>query len=66
MNNFQLPPKDQEIIDNLLAETELQPELVHSILSLVTEKYPSLDVRGAKAGLQREITEAIERAALNP
>lgn len=64
MNNFQLPPEDQEIIDNLLAETELQPDLVHSILSLVTEKYPSLDARGAKANLQREIAEAIERAAL--
>jgi len=63
MNNFQLPPEDLEIIETLLAETELQPELVHSILSLVSEKYPSLDVRGAKANLLREIADAIERAA---
>lgn len=63
MDNFQLPPEDQEIIESLLAETELQPELVHTILSLVSEKYPSLDARGAKASLQREIADAIERAA---
>ena len=65
MNNFQLPPEDQAFIEKLIAETELQPELVLQILFLVTKKYPSLDIRGAKADLQREIADAIERAALN-
>ena len=65
MNNFKLPPGDQEIIDDLIADMELQPELVQSILYLVTKKYASLDVYGAKTNLQREIETIIETAASN-
>jgi DNA sulfur modification protein DndC len=64
MNELKLSESDQEIIDELIAKWELQPELVQSILFLVTKKYPSLDIRGAKINLQREIAEKIETAAL--
>ncbi len=65
MNNFNLPPGDQEIIDDLIASMKLQPELIKTILYLVTRKYASLDVYGAQANLKREIADVIETAALN-
>ena len=65
MNNFSLYPEDQEIIDNLIAGIDLQPELIKNILYLVTKKYASLDVYGAKTNLKREIANVIETAALN-
>ncbi len=65
MNNFNLPPGDQEIMDDLIASMELQPELIKNILYLVTKKYASLDVYGAQANLKREIANVIETAALN-
>ena len=65
MNNFNLPPGDQEIMDDLIASMELQPELIKTILYLVTKKYASLDVYGAQANLKREIANVIETAILN-
>lgn len=65
MNNFNLPPGDQEIIDDLIASMELQPELIKNILYLVTKKYASLEIYGAKKNLETEIAGVIETAALN-
>ncbi|MDM8535747.1 hypothetical protein QUF70_03245 [Desulfobacterales bacterium HSG17] len=65
MYNFSLYPEDQEIIDNLITGIDLQPELIKNILYLVTKKYASLDVYGAKINLKREIANVIETAALN-
>jgi hypothetical protein len=65
MNNFNLPPGNQEIIDNLIASMELQPELINNILNLVSKKYASLEIRGAKRNLKTEIADVIETAALN-
>ena len=65
MNNFNLPPGDQEIIDDLIASMELQPELIKNILHLVTKKYASLDIYGAKNNLKIEIAGIIETAALD-
>jgi DNA sulfur modification protein DndC len=65
MNDFNLPPGDKEIMDDLIADMELQPELIKSILNLVSKKYASLEIRGAKTNLKTEIAGVIETAALN-
>ena len=65
MNDFNLSSGDQEIVDDLIAGMELQPELINTILYLVTKKYAFLDVYGAKANLKREIANVIETAALS-
>lgn len=57
-----LPPEDQRIMDSLVGEYELNPELVAHLLYLVTQKYPSFDPWGSKVALEREIAEAIEKA----
>ncbi|MBC2712974.1 MAG: DNA phosphorothioation system sulfurtransferase DndC [Desulfosarcina sp.] len=62
MNGFSLSPMRQKLLDDLLKEYEISPDLVEKLLSLVTDKYPSLGVWGAKAGLSRDIQEAIGRA----
>lgn len=64
MNGFSLPPMEQKLLDDLLKEYEISPDLVDKLLSLVTDKYPSLGVWGAKAGLSRDIKETIGRAAI--
>ena len=61
MDPITLPQREQEILEELLAEYEIQPELVYHLLSLVKHKYPSLEVWGAKTGLERDVAEAITK-----
>jgi len=56
-----LPLREQEILEELLAEYEISPELVKHLLYLVHDKYPSLEIWGAKAGLERDVAEAIAK-----
>ncbi|MBF0566741.1 MAG: DNA phosphorothioation system sulfurtransferase DndC [Nitrospirae bacterium] len=64
IKNMRLPTtlssKEQEILDGLLSEFEVQPDLIEKLLRLVTEDYPTLDFYGAKAALERDIKDAIE------
>ena len=62
MNDFDISEGDQEIIDRLIADSELQPELIQKILYLVTKKYSSLEAYGAKTNLKNEIGNLIEIA----
>jgi len=62
MEGFSLPPMEQKLLDYLLKEYEMSPDLVDKLLSLVTDKYPSLGIRGAKTGLSRDIKETITKA----
>lgn len=52
-----------DIIEALSQEYEVQPELVEELLFLANEKHPTLDAYGAKAGLERDVRELIEKAA---
>ena len=61
MEQVALPPREQEILEELWAEYEIPPKLVKHLLYLVNDKYPSLEVWGAKAGLERDVAEAIEK-----
>lgn len=64
MNGFSLPPMEQKLLDDLLKEFEISPDLVDKLLSLVTDKYPSLGIWGATAGLSRDIKETITKAII--
>jgi DNA sulfur modification protein DndC len=64
MNGFSLPSMEQKLLDDLLKESEISPDLVDKLLSLVTDKYPSLGIWGTKAGLSRDIKETITRAII--
>lgn len=61
MEQVTLPHREQEILEELLAEYEIPPELVKHLLYLVNDKYPSLEVWGAKAALERDVAEAIAK-----
>ncbi|WP_207280562.1 DNA phosphorothioation system sulfurtransferase DndC [Thiocystis violacea] len=65
MSNIDLPPLEQEVLDDLLAERDLDPELVDKLLGLVLHEYPDLRVWGSKAALQRDIEQAIQASARN-
>lgn len=53
--------KERHLIEKLRESYELQPELVEALLNLVSFKYRALDAWGAKASLEREIGELIEK-----
>jgi DNA sulfur modification protein DndC len=65
MSNIDLPPLEQEVLEDLLAERHLDPELVDKLLSLVLHEHPDLRVWGSKAALQRDIEQAIQASATN-
>lgn len=59
MEDLQLPDTEQQILEQLVAERGISPDLVERLLRLVLQDYPDLRVWGSKANLQREIEEAI-------
>ena len=59
METLQLPNTEQQLLDQLVAERGISPDLVERLLRLVLTEYPDLRVWGAKAALQREIEAAI-------
>lgn len=59
MDTLQLPDTEHQLLDRLVAEHGISPDLVERLLRLVLTDYPDLRVWGAKAGLQRAIEEAI-------
>jgi DNA sulfur modification protein DndC len=56
-----LPPKEAEIINSLINQHNVPTDLVYHLLFLVNKKFPSLEIHGAKAALQREVRAAIEK-----
>ena len=65
MSNIDLPPLEQEVLEGLLAERDLDPELVDKLLGLVLHEYPDLRVWGSQKALQRDIEQAIRASATN-
>ncbi len=61
----ELPPEEQAILDKLIAEHSLPPELVHKLVDLALSEFPNLQAYQAKKGLKREIRAAIENAVPN-
>lgn len=59
MDTLQLPNAEQQLLDQLVADRGISPDLVERLLRLVLTEYSDLRVWGAKAGLQREIEAAI-------
>jgi DNA sulfur modification protein DndC len=59
MDTLQLPNTEQQLLDQLVADRGISPDLVERLLRLVLTEYPDLRVWGAKAALQREIEAAI-------
>ncbi|MEO5331155.1 MAG: hypothetical protein H7839_03965 [Magnetococcus sp. YQC-5] len=53
------------ILESLIAGSDLEPELVYGLLKLAYDYYPNLDQYGKKASFEREIRETIERAMTN-
>ncbi|MDD5297004.1 MAG: DNA phosphorothioation system sulfurtransferase DndC [Rhodocyclaceae bacterium] len=59
MDELDHPPLEQQVLDELLAAGDLEPDLIDRLLSLVLREYPDLTVWGSKAALEREIAQAI-------
>lgn len=59
MSNLTPPPLEQQVLDELLADFSLEPELVNRLLSLVFNDYPDMAVWGAKANLQRDVAQVV-------
>nr|VFK64496.1 MAG: DNA sulfur modification protein DndC [Candidatus Kentron sp. UNK]VFK71110.1 MAG: DNA sulfur modification protein DndC [Candidatus Kentron sp. UNK] len=58
MPTIKLPPIEQQVLDDLIAEHAVNPDLVDKLLKLVLYDYK--DLYRNKAALQREIAERIE------
>jgi len=55
-------PEIEELIKELLEDSDLQKGWIEELLYLVTQKYPSLDVYGSKEKLKQDIKQIIENA----
>ncbi|MBF0162580.1 MAG: DNA phosphorothioation system sulfurtransferase DndC [Magnetococcales bacterium] len=54
-----------DLLEELVAGSDLDPELVRGLLRLAHDRYPNLDGYGMKTGFEREIRATIERAITN-
>jgi DNA sulfur modification protein DndC len=54
-----LPSTEQKVLDELVVEYGIAPDLVDKLLRLVMVDYPDLGVRGAKISLERDMEEVI-------
>lgn len=59
MENLEHPPLEQQVLDEMLAESGLEPDLVDRLLTLAFKDYPDLTVWGSKSQLQRELAQAV-------
>lgn len=59
MDDLEHHDLEQQVLDELLASAELEPDLVDRLLSLVIQDYPDLTVYGSKSALERDVTQAI-------
>ncbi len=65
MNKTKLSRQEERVLDDLLSEhagNGISKELVNHLLYFAKEKYPSLNIRGNKAALDREVGQAIAKA----
>lgn len=53
---------EDAVLEQLAESHEVHPDLPAELLRLVRIKYPSLDIHGAKTGLERDIISLIDRA----
>nr|VFJ56349.1 MAG: hypothetical protein BECKFW1821A_GA0114235_106014 [Candidatus Kentron sp. FW] len=60
MTALKLPPIEQQVLDDLVGEHTVNPDLVDKLLKLVLYDYRDLGIHGNKAALQRDIEERIE------
>ena len=56
----QLPPGDKEILQIYIKKYELQEEWIESLLYLVNEKYPNLQIHGSRQQLKEDVKRIIE------
>ncbi|MBF0293902.1 MAG: hypothetical protein HQL96_01830 [Magnetococcales bacterium] len=54
-----------DILDDLLARSDLNPELVYGLLRLAYDFYPILDQHGNKTAYEMEIRRRIDHAMPN-
>nr|VFJ88625.1 MAG: DNA sulfur modification protein DndC [Candidatus Kentron sp. LFY] len=60
MTDAKLPSIEQQVLDDLVAEHAVNPDLVDKLLKLVLHDYRDLNIHGSKAALKRAIEERIE------
>jgi hypothetical protein len=60
VEDLKLPDTEQQILDRLVVERGISPDLVKKLLLLVLQDHLDLRVWGSKAAVQREIEQAIE------
>ncbi len=61
-NSFVPLDKEKHLIEELCEKHELQPEFIEEFLKLVYHTHPTLDAHGAKAYIERDISELINKA----
>jgi len=60
VEDLTLPDTERQILDDLIVERGISPDLVKKLLVLVLQDHSDLRVWGSKVALQREVVQAIE------
>ncbi|WP_199051915.1 DNA phosphorothioation system sulfurtransferase DndC [Aquitalea sp. ASV15] len=63
MPNFNADDEREDFLEKAALEADVPYELLQAILGLTKNKWPSLEVHGAKTGLERDIEKALLLAA---
>lgn len=62
VDNAQINHYKEDILETAAAEADVPYELLQAILDLTKTKWPSLEVYGAKRGLERDIEDTLSKA----
>ena len=59
MGNLEHPALEQQVLDEMLADSGMEPDLVDRLLTLAFKEYPDLTVYGSKSHLQRDVAQTV-------
>ena len=63
VDGLQISQYKEDILETAAAEADVPYELLQAILNLTKKKWPSLEIYGAKRGLERDIEATLQKAA---
>lgn len=59
IKNLEHPALEQQVLDEMLADSGMEPDLVDRLLTLAFKEYPDLSIYGSKSHFQRDVAQAV-------
>lgn len=59
IKSLEHPALEQQVLDEMLADSGMEPDLVDRLLTLAFKEYPDLSIYGSKSHFQQDIAQAV-------